>query len=183
MGCPDTTTTATLEEAKAMLEPYFLAARERFVRAGFSKVIRASFKVTGSMHDTARHFAGTRDDGLVIQVAPEMVELAEEFVVAIMAHELGHATDFLYPGEFVLGRDEELVRRRRAGSVTDEGEDDAEAKQWKRWLRMWKERDAYVVEKTADVIAEHVWGKPIGYQGPCLLETFEGGVPRPVGLR
>jgi hypothetical protein len=183
LDCPDLTTSATLEEAKAILEPYFIVAQERFVEARFTRVRRTSFKVTGRMHDSARHFAGTREDGLVVEVAPEMVEIGEEFVIAIMAHELGHATDFLYPGEFVLGHDEELVRRRRPGLVTDEVEDDPEAKQWKRWHRMWLKRDAYVVEKTADRIAEFVYEKPIGYTGPCLLETFEGGVPRPTELR
>ena len=159
----------------AILEPYFLAARERFLEHGFERVKRTRLACSSALHDTARHFAATRDDGLEVILTPEMVEIGEDFVVGIVAHELGHATDFLYPGEFVLGRSgEEIVRRRR---------EDTSELQWARWLTEWQKRDAYVVEKTADLIAGLVWGMPIGYQGPCMLETFEGGVPRPRELR
>jgi hypothetical protein len=175
LGCPDLTTDLTPDEAAALLEPYYLAARERFLDYGLSSVKRVRFSVSKKMHDSPRHFAATETSGLKVIVAPELAEVDEPIVVGIMAHELGHATDFLYPGEFVIGRGgESIVRRRQA----DVGE-----LQWARWMSQWQKRDDYVVEKTADLIAGLFFGAPIGYTGPCMLETFEGGVPRPRNLR
>lgn len=185
-ACPDTTTSASADEALLILEPYFLAMQELFVEAGLKEASRVQLYVAPSMHDAPRHFAGTRDDGLVMMLAPEMVELPENTVGAIMAHEFGHATDFLYPGEFVLGgeRDAEAlaanasqrvaVRRDRA-SFTDE--------HWIKWLHDWEKRDDDVVEFVADAIAEMVTGRRIGYVGPCKLQTFDRGRARPQGLR
>jgi hypothetical protein len=161
------------EEARSIIEPYFFAIRKKYVEGGISKVKVTELRASSEMHDTERHFAGCRDDGLVIVVAPEIAELAEDFVIGILAHELGHATDFLYPGEFVMGKDG--IARRRRDDVTD--------KQWLKWQRSWDRRDPDVVERTADLIAGEVWGKPIGYAGPCLLQTFRTGVARPEGLR
>lgn len=174
MGCPELTTDLSDAEAEAVLEPYFVAARQRFLDYGLERLRTVRFGVSAKMHDSPRHFAATTTDGKKILVAPELAEVDEAIVVGITAHELGHATDFLYPGEFVLGHDEEIIRRSR---------DDVDEKQWHRWLSRWQARDDYVVEKTADLIAGLVWGTPIGYTGPCMLESFEQGVPRPRGLR
>lgn len=178
MGCPDLTTSLTPGEAKQILEPYFREVQRLFVEHGLTLVKRARLICDRSMHDTPRHFAGTSQNGREIVVAPEMVELPEPFVLGIMAHELGHATDFLYPGEFVIwvehGEGEAIVRR---------AQDSVDERQWLRWQRAWDKRESHVVEKTADLIAGLVWGAPIGYEGPCLLETFEGGVSRPRELR
>lgn len=187
--CPATATDVTPEEALLILEPYFLAVQEAFVGAGLADTRRVRLYVAPSMHDTPRHFAATRDDGTVILVAPEMVELPENTVAAIMAHEFGHAVDFLYPGEFVLGAERDTaqpqqlaangsertaVRRDRA-SFTDD--------QWVRWLKDWEKRDDDVVEFVADAIAEMVTGRAIGYVGPCKLQAFDRGQARPQGLR
>ncbi len=174
MGCPDTQTDLDDEEALAILEPYYFAIREKFVGEGLSKVARTELRASRKMHDTERHFAGCQTDGKIIVVAPELAEQIEDIVIGILAHELGHATDFLYPGEFALGQADEVVRRRR---------DAVSEKQWLRWQRAWDKRDDDAVEITADRIAGLVWGKPIGYVGPCFLQTFAGGIPRPVGLR
>ena len=173
--CPDTTTRVTPEEALLILEPYFLVMREAFVGAGLDAAKRAQLYVAPSMHDSPRHFAGTRDDGTVIMLAPEMVELPENTVAAIIAHEFGHATDFLYPGEFVLGPERVAMRRDRSDFDSDD--------HWVKWVAEWHKRDDDVVEFVADAIAEMVTGRRIGYVGPCKLQAFDRGKARPQGLR
>jgi hypothetical protein len=173
-SCAELTTELDLDEALAILEPYFFSIREKFVEAGLGKCRKTMLYVAPEVHDTPRHFAACRTDGLVVLAAPEMVELPEEFVVGILAHELGHATDFLYPGEFVIGQDEKIVRRSR---------DAVDDRQWLRWQRGWDKRAADVVERTADLVAGAVWEKPIGYAGPCHLQNFRTGEARPQGLR
>jgi hypothetical protein len=174
LGCPDFTTDLSLDDAHAIIEPYFFAAKEAFKESGLSRVGKTLLYVAPDMHDTARHYGACKSDGLAILVAPELAELPEDFVIGILYHEFGHATDFLYPGEFTLGREEAVIRRVRE-EVSD--------KQWLRWQRMWDARDHDVVEKTADQIAGKVWGQPIGYAGPCLLQNFKTGEARPRGLR
>jgi hypothetical protein len=173
--CAEITTTVVPAAAFQILEPFFLAMQERFVRAGWTEAKRVRLQVDPAMHDTPRHFAGARDDGSVIMVAPEMVELPWWTVDAIMAHEFGHATDFLYPGEFVLGEDRVAIHRPREALANDD--------RWITWLKDWEKRDDDVVELVADAIAERVTGKRIGYTGPCKLQTFGRGQPRPLGLR
>ena len=172
-ACPELVTGLSLDEAHAVLEPFFLAARALFLERGLELCRRTRFFVADDMHDTPRHFAGCSADGREIVVAPELAELPYEFVVGILAHEFGHAADFLYPGEFALGRGG-VVRRRRQ---------DVDETQWLRWQRTWDARDPDVIEVTADSIAELVWGQPIRYTGPCQLQNFRIGEARPHGLR
>ena len=174
MSCPDLTTDLTLDEAYAVLEPYFVAMREIYIGVGLTRTKRTGLYVAPWVHDSPRHFAACRDDGLALVLAPEAAELPEPTLVAILGHEFGHATDFLYPAEFVLGTERAVHRRAR---------DDGDDVQWARWAKAWDKRDADVVEKTADGIAELVTGAPIGYCGPCLLQAFNRGVARPQGLR
>lgn len=174
MGCPDITTDLSSEEAFSILEPYFEAVRAEFLSAGFSKCKQTRLQIDEAMHDTPRHFAACRTDGLMILLAPEFAEQQESFVLGIAAHEFGHAVDGLYPGEFVLGQDGKLVRRQQ---------NEVSEKQWLRWMRAGRDRSGDVVEVTADRIAELVMGIPIGYSGPCLLQNFREGVERPAGLR
>jgi hypothetical protein len=175
VGCADTETDLTTEEAHAIIEPYFLVVREQFLDAGLDRVRSVQLRCRRWVHNTPRHFAACFEDGSEIVVAPELAELGYDTVCAMLAHELGHATDFCYPGEFVLQGDR--VERRRF-----DVEDPQQVKQWRKWRSGWKERDTDTVELTADAIAEHVMGVPIGYRGPCLLQAFEGE-PRPIGLR
>jgi len=172
-ACPKLETAVTLDEAYGILLPFFEVARERFLEAGFALLSKVEFYVAPEIHDSARHFAACAETGKKILCAPELVELPHPYVTGILFHECGHAADFLYPGEFALGRGG-IMRRRRA---------DVSDGQWLRWQKSWGARDADVVEQTADGIAGLVKGEPIGYAGPCLLQNFRTGEARPQGLR
>ncbi len=164
----------SLDESHGVLEPYFEVIRDEYLKAGLVKAKRVRLFVAPSMHDSPRHYGACRDDGSAILLAPELAEMPVPIVLAIVAHEFGHASDFLYPGEFVLGKSGPALRRTSA---------DVEDKQWSRWLKSWHKRDADVVELTADAIAHRVMGVPYGYQGPCLLQSFDAIRARPMGLR
>lgn len=182
-ACPEIQSTVSLDEAHGILLPFFEAAREIYLEKKgtarrealglLSRVRDCEFFVAEDIHDSPRHFGACSETGKKIICAPELVMLTPDFVIGILAHEFGHAVDFLYPGEFALGPGG-IVRRTR---------DDVSETQWLRWMRAWEARGADVVELTADGIAEAVWGKPIGYAGPCLLQNFRTGEARPQGLR
>jgi len=174
-ACPDLTTDLTNEEAHAIIEPYFHVVRDDYVGAGLELCRRTRLVVDPKMHDTHRHFAACQDDGLVIYIAPEAAELPDMSLVAIVAHELGHATDFLYPGQFAMRGDDEPAEYRDPQSM--------KAKHWHRWLKDWGKRDADLVELSADAIAHRVMGVRFGYRGPCLIQTYGATRLRPVGLR
>lgn len=173
--CVSVTTDLTNEEAHLILEPYYDEVRRRYVDAGLDLCRRTRLVVDPSMHDTARHFAACQDDGKLILVAPELAEYHEEVVLAIMAHELGHACDFLYPGEFAMGAEDAPALRRSPDSM--------KSRHWHQWLRDWRKRDDDLVELTADAISHYALGVRYGYRGPCLIQTFGATKPRPVGLR
>lgn len=174
-ACPFITTDLSDEEAHLILSPYFEEVRERYVKAGLERVARTRLVVDPSVHDTARHFAACQEDGKVILLAPEAAELPEETVLAIAAHELGHAADFLYPGQFAMRGEDEPAAWRDPQSM--------KAKHWHRWLRDWEARDDDLVELSADAIAHFAMGVRYGYRGPCLIQTFGATRLRPVGLR
>lgn len=176
MTCTEPAEQTVLSKAQALavLEPYFIAAQEAFVSAGYHECSKVKFAVSADMHDTPRHFAGAYEDGSRIVFAPQAVDLPESTVLAIMFHEFGHICDFCRPACHFFGRNGLMVRKRS----------DWDEKQWMRWLRVWNDRDHDAVERTADAIAEAVSGATIGYSGPCMLQTFSGGVsPRPSDLR
>ena len=153
--------------ARLILEPYFEELQDRFVEAGLERVSKTKLRCKLGLHDTPRHFAGCLEDGTMIYAAPELVEMPTDSVLGILAHELGHAADFLYPGEFLL-REDRVVRI----------EPD------KQRMKGWRNRDEDTVEITADLIAEQVLGTSIGYRGPCHLQCLGfSGSPRPKGLR
>jgi hypothetical protein len=172
------------------VEPYFLVAQRLFVDheakhySGASKLTKVSLECSPwrKLHDesnfTIRNFAGTTEDGRIVVVAPEIVELPEASVAAIIAHEFGHAYDSLYPGRWVMAGGE-LVR-------FDDVEEDSPRADQARLARMraWRDRDPDTVETMADQIAEEVVGLTIRYSGPCVLQTFDrAGTKRPKGLR
>jgi hypothetical protein len=95
--------------------------------------------------------------------------------MAIIAHELGHACDFLYPGHFAMQGDDEPAAMRDPTSM--------KPKHWHRWLKDWEKRSDDLVELTADAIAHRVMGVRYGYQGPCLIQSFSASKLRPQGLR
>ena len=170
------------EIAACVIGPHFDAVRDVYAAyepaPGFklSKLERTRLIVTPEAHDEERHFARCSDDGLVIQMAPEATEqLDHEQLVAMLAHEFGHAADFAYPGDWVLmhpGTEDQHV-------VWLGGRND---KPVRRWRSVWHDRGYDHVEWTADSIAKAVTGLSIGYSGRCMLQRF-GGSPRPAGLR
>ena len=171
-------TELTTDEALVVIEPYFEALLEQFHDQGLTRITRVVLVVTDEeedgMRDTPRHFAGCLESGDEILVAPELADLPPETIEGILAHELGHAADFLYPAWFYQGR----------GGMTMRNREDYSDKEWRRFLRSWKDRDDDRVEMSADQIAELVTGERIGYAGPCMLQTLGGGgARRPRGLR
>lgn len=174
-ACEFVRTDLSDEEAHLILEPYFEELRERYAGAGLERCLTTRLRVDARMHDTARHFAACQYDGKIIVLAPELAELHDDTVMAIIAHELGHAADFLYPGEFALRREDEPALRRAPDSM--------KSKHWHRWLRDWEQRDDDLVELTADAVAHYALGVRFGYRGPCLIQTFGETRLRPVGLR
>jgi hypothetical protein len=120
-----------------------------------------------------------------ILCAPEIVVAIDvEQMVAILAHEFGHASDMAYPGQWVVigpGREHQ-----KAVWIGDS--QDRHAVQWRE--RLWHERSRDVIEWTADAIAELVTRRLIHYCGDCILQCFTPvkGAPkrytrRPKGLR
>lgn len=163
--------------AYAVIEPHFDAVRDHYAEHepepghSLSKVRRTRLLVDESIRDRPRRYAGCRDDGLLIVIAPQAVRLPLEQLVAIIAHEFGHATDFLYPARFLYRRSETAIW------VPEEAPKQAKIR------RLWSERTDDQVEWSADSIAYAVTGRPIEYCGCRLLQCFEGGVERPEGLR
>lgn len=171
------------DEAHAILEPYFLAARELFAKycddLGLDgrEVAKTKFECRSEMHDTERHFAGTTLDGRKVLAAPEMADLPEDTVAAIFAHEFGHVVDHRYPSFFVFS-EERLIY---VGPV--EGEDRRAEQARVARMKQWDRRNYHEVEVTADLLAEAVTGSRIGYSGKCMLQGLNRGVARPEKLR
>lgn len=170
------TATITPADAYEVAFPYYVAVRERFLAyptADLGLLKKTRFLVDASMHDSPRHFAGCSEDGRRIMVAPEITtEVPEEQMVAILAHEAGHAVDFLYPACWRLveaGAPAIWRPPTGKGSVRE--------------VRRWQERGPHLVEVTADAIAMAVTGRRIGYAGPCLLQKFDAQRERPTWLR
>lgn len=181
---------STEEMAASVLLPHFDAVRDIYVAFSpepgvtLGRAAKVRFVIDEKFHDKPRHFAATTEDGLRMYFAPQIVDLDEERVVAIIAHEFGHAVDFLYPHRWITAPDgpgparwvstddEERFRR----SIRLHGER-------YEWPRLWRERNADQIEWAADGIAEAVTGKKILYSGKCVLQNFSRGIERPVGLR
>jgi hypothetical protein len=172
----------SLDAAEAVIEPYFAAVKQVFVEGGASSAKKVRLELAGWAHDAPRHYAATEDTGRVIITAPEFAELPEETIVAILAHEFGHAVDFLYPGKYVFADDElvEMPMPDRDGDLIDKKAEQANVAR----MRAWRRRGKDDVERTADAIAELFTGQQIGYCGPCELQCFNRGTrPRRLGLR
>lgn len=165
------------EFAYAVLEPHFDAVRDHYAAfesepgAALDRVRRTKLVVNAAVRDSARHYAACRDDGLLIVLAPQAIELDHDQLLALLCHEFGHASDFLYPGRWA-GR-----RADRAVWVPED------TKKMARIRRAWSERGDDQVEWDADSIAYTVTGREIEYCGACMVQCFSGGKPRPAGLR
>jgi hypothetical protein len=192
------------EVAAAILQPHFDAVRDVFVAyepgvstevggrvlrpRGLVKLAKTKFVIDPKIRDTRRHFAATRDDGLLMMFAPEFVDLPMDTVVAVICHEFGHAADFAYPARWLMPPD---------GPGCAVWIDDPDVKPARQWRTLWRQRNDLAgkrdktktcehardqIEWAADGIAEAVTGKRVGYCGDCLLQCFRGE-ERPAGLR
>jgi hypothetical protein len=190
VDCERPDTEVDCETALAILEPYVKVAREEFLRFerehyGGSKIKRVKLECApwAELQEedgfNVRNFAGTSEDGRMIVAAPELVELPEDSVAAIIAHEFGHTLDYLYPGRFLLAQGE-LVRFDDPGVGNSKAEK-ARIARMRQWQLLHQDRD--LVEQVADEIASLVLHRQIRYAGPCLLQTFGRGLSRPPGLR
>lgn len=172
----------TPQEARAILRKAFEDIRKVYMEAGADKVRITKLQVEDWVRDKPRHYAACRTDGNLIILAPDLARLPSPTLVGIIGHEFGHATDYLYPGSFLLTRNGLDVRRTGMRSNQGMPRD--------RYL-YWEERDDDAIESTADAIAERILGVRIGYLGPCRLQTVLGSGlpetgairPRPKGLR
>lgn len=136
--------------------------RRIFLAFGLARVWETSVLVTRKGDNTkegGRTVGSTRADGLVMYLSQALADLPSTTRMAIVAHEFGHAADFLYPGTWL-----------------DDGISPPD-------LARWKARDANAIELAADQIAEAATGLAIGYGGGRLLQSFSCGVrPRPLNL-
>lgn len=165
-------------EAAMIIAPSFDAVRDVFVEAhgrldGATDVSVVKLVINPARHDTERHFAACTTTGKRIEIAPEAVDLPLETLTAILAHELGHASDFLHPGRW-----EFIARDKPARWVADAASPEKKKALQRRWLN----RDDDEIEWWADAIAYAITGRRVGYCGPCLLQCFDGAL-RPRGLR
>jgi hypothetical protein len=165
------------EIAALAISPHFDAVRDVFSEYEpepgvlLYKVRRVKFVVSERARKGKRGFAACRDDGLEIVVAPQAADEIElEMLVAILAHEFGHACDFLYPGQWKCAKDTPAVWAPGIGASS-------------RSLHRWARRNPDQVEWDADSIAWSVTGHRIQYCGDCMLQCFSRGVGRPDGLR
>lgn len=173
----------TEAQMKATLRDAAEHIRRIYIERGADKVKATKVRVEDWIRDKPRHFAACKTDGRLIVLASELALLPPKTMGAIIAHEFGHATDFFYPGSFMLDPRGELVVRpqgMRSNQSLPRGV-----------MERWDIRDPDSVEKTADRIAERIMGVKIGYCGPCNLQTMLMGTtdesgckyPRPIGLR
>jgi hypothetical protein len=179
------------EIAAVVLAPHFDAVRDTFAcyepepGLRLDRLLKTRLIVRKSIHNSPRHYAACRDDGAEILCAPQIVDdVPVPQLVAILAHEFGHASDMAYPGQWVVLRPGS--RDQKAIFIGEP--DDRRAVYWRE--RLWHERSRDEIEWTADAIAELVTGRLIHYCGDCVLQCFAplpgAGLRygrRPAGLR
>jgi len=172
-----------LEIAREIVRPHWDAVRDIYLAYAppgesevLVKIAGIDFDIDPSRHDSVRHFAACRDDGLHMVFAPQIVDLPTENLVAVLAHEFGHAADFLYPAHW---------RMPDHGPGKAEWIGSPEATKWGRhWAKKWATRTRDQIEWAADGIAEAVTGTHLTYGGPLMIQCLSGtGIERPAGLR
>lgn len=170
------------EIAAAIILPHFRAVQDIFSvfrpepKTTLKRLEKTKFVIDPEIHNTKRHFAATRDDGLLMLFAPEIVNLPTETLVAILSHEFGHAADFIYPSRWYTPSGGPTL----ATWIAEEGVD---GRSFRIWSRLWEKRNRDQVEWAADGIVEAVTGHKLTYCGDCMLQCFGGGEERPAGLR
>ncbi len=148
------------------LDAWMVPMQERLLLLGLDACACTTWRVDPKQHCTPRTFASTSSCGSNITVAPEMQGLDPEHQDAILRHEWGHVVDMLYQGYVRCVRGEVLLL------------DKLTIAKWE----AWQERPTPQVERTADALAEGLFGQPIRYRGPLLLQAFSGQ-KRPAWLR
>lgn len=160
-----------------MAEPYWDEVVESFKSAGFAEPSHVSRIVfTDEVRDSCRHFAAMRMDGKLLYLSPEIVEMPEETILGIMAHEAGHAVDLQNPGIYWF---------RRQALLVSEPLDRLTSRELKKLMDAWHDRSDEEVERVADALAEQAMGLRMGYVGKpgCLVQALGRGKKRPPGLR
>jgi hypothetical protein len=171
------------EIAASVVMPHFCAVQDVFsdfeIEPGvrLDKLAKVKFRIEPKVHDKARHFAATYEDARLMIFAPEIVDLPFETLVAIMAHEFGHAADFAYPARWYTADGSGPTS---ASWIPNRKTD---SRLFRQWDKTWAARNRDQIEWAADAIAQVVTGQKITYCGDCMLQTFSGGVERPKGLR
>lgn len=157
----------------AILETIWQDVTAQFLRNGHEEPARAALVLDEAMHDSCRHFAGTTPDGKSVRVAPILIDMPADTVIAILAHEGGHVVDLSNPGRW-------WFRNGKLALV-----EELPTRGLKKLLSAWRDRSDDELERVADAIAESVLGMRIGYvgTGSCLVEALGRGRPRPKGLR
>lgn len=172
-----------VEVAREIVRPHWDAVRDIYLAyvppgesEGIAKLAEVRFDIDPERHDSVRHFAACRTDGLHMVFAPQIVDLPVENLVAVLAHEFGHAADFLCPAHW---------RMPDSGPAKAEWIGHPGSTKWGRhWAKKWEARTRDQIEWAADGIAEAVTGKHLTYEGPLLLQCVRGaGIERPAGLR
>lgn len=149
--------------------------RKIFVDRGADKVSRTKVKIEDWVRDKPRHFAACKTTGDLIVLASELALQPPKVMTAIIAHEFGHATDFFYPGSFLIQPNGQISVRpqgMRSNQSLPRGV-----------MSYWEQRSSDDIERTADRIAERVMGVKIGYCGPCNLQSFMHETPDEVGFK
>jgi len=159
-----------------VLAPFYSEIRSLYVEEGFARVSKTRLLVNKDLPGMLRAAgvpvpaperlrAVCRNDGTQISAAPILADEPVSRVVAILAHELGHAVDFSYPGRF-LWLEGALVE-------TNAWEADPEERAVYNTLQQWHQRPDHAVERTADALAELVTGREVWYTGPLQLQDLE----------
>jgi hypothetical protein len=165
-----------LRRAAMLLDPFIDEVRRGYLAFGLGKIERVKVKISEEARDGLRHFAMCRTDGGLIVLSPDVIGLPVATAQGIIAHEFGHAADYLYPGAFQRAAFGKAVFH-EYGQRSNDGVPQGVADRW-------RARTDDEIELDADAIAETVLKVKIGYAGPCMLETIGAGVrPRPPGLR
>jgi len=176
------TTTLGAEAALEVIAPALERVADAYGRFGLPR-LREGLEIHMSEDQAlfqGRTYAACRTDGRLLLLSPDLAALPWAVLTGILGHELGHAVDYLYPGQWAQDRD----GRARMLDVSKRGVPTGEAPLPKRWLDDWNARTDDQIERMADAICECVMGVTIGYAGPCLLQTVGQGIrPRPAGLR
>jgi hypothetical protein len=153
--------------------PIWQSIVARFQEKGHPQPSKCRLELDSGAHDNCRHFAATRTDGKLMFVAPELAGMPFDTAEAILAHEAGHVVDLSSPGVWWY-RGDTLFQQ-----------DELPSKGLRKHLARWNERSHDEIERVADAIAELVMERRIGYVGgaSCLVQTWDEGIPRPVGLK